>query len=84
MYVFFIVDIYFWECVMHLFASRLYLLGTMLTGVPKLFFMNSWLGILQRFVHMPMQLASSKNLKRTRKSWEFNDESMILQIIVEW
>lgn len=40
-----------------------YLLGTMLIGIPKESLMKVWDGILQRFMHIPTQFDSSKNLQ---------------------
>jgi hypothetical protein len=39
-----------------------YLLGTMLTGIPRVFFINVWDGILHILIHIPTQFVSSKNL----------------------
>lgn len=45
-----------------LILAEQYLLGTMMTGTPKASFMNFWDGILQRLMHIPTQLDSSRNL----------------------
>lgn len=47
---------------MQVVAEWVYSLGTMLTGIPRESFINDWHGILQRLVHIPTQLVSSKNL----------------------
>jgi len=39
-----------------------YLLGTMLTGIPRVFFINDWVGSLHILMHIPTQFVSSKNL----------------------
>lgn len=44
-------------------AEGEYLLGTMLTGIPKECLINVWLGTLHRLVHIPIQSVSSKNLQ---------------------
>lgn len=49
-----IIKIYCWR----------YLLGTMLTDIPRESFIKVWDGILQRLLHIPTQLVSSKNLHK--------------------
>lgn len=54
---------HFSTMLIYLVSGQVYLLGTILTGIPRESLIKVWDGILHRLVHIPTQLLSSKNLQ---------------------
>ena len=49
---------------------NIYLLGTMLRGIPMESLIKAWDGILHRLMHIPTQLLCSRNLQKFKQVLE--------------